>query len=140
MKKFASIFFIILFAQAANADGFDQIPAVNPLMPQPVPANTIALPVKKATLTHNNIHNVYALAFERFMQSNVKSAYNDFKVLIESMGENDYVYMKFAENMADIGFFDLSEKASEKVQDKALSGFLADDIKLYYFPSKKLSD
>ena len=138
MKKFASIFFIILFAQTANADGFDQIPAVNPLMPQPVPANTIALPVKKVTLTHNNVHNVYALAFERFMQSNVKSAYNDFKVLIESMGENDYVYMKFAENMADIGFFDLSEKASEKVQDKALSGFLADDIKLYYFPSKKL--
>ena len=138
MKKFIGIIAFLLIAESVFAEGFEQIPAVNPLMPQPVPANTIALPVKKATLTHNNIHNLYVLAFERFIQNNVKAAYNDFKVLIDTMGENDYAYMKFAENMADIGFFDLSDKAAEKVQDKALSAFLVDDIKLYYYPSKKL--
>ncbi len=138
MRKFLSIIIIMFLANVVNAEGFEQIPAVNPLMPQPMSANTIALPVKKATLTHNNIHNLYVLAFERFIQSNVKSAYNDFKIMIDSIGENDYVYMKFAENMADIGFFDLSEKAAGKIQDKSLSGFLVDDIKLYYFPIKKL--
>lgn len=138
MKRLAGLVIFLLFAEAVFAEGFDQIPAVNPLMPQPLPANTIALPIKKVTLTHNNIHNAYALAFERFIQSNVKSAYNDFKVLINTVGENDYVYMKLAENMADIGFFDLSDAAAKSVQDKSLSDFLVEDIKLYYFPTQKL--
>ena len=136
MKKFAIILFFI--AQVAFAEGFDQITPVNPLMPQNNSSNTIALPVKKVTLTHNDIHNQYALAFNRFIQSNVKSAYNDFKILIETMDSNDYAYMKFAENMADIGFFNLSEKASSKIEDKSISDFLTDDIRLYYFPKKKL--
>lgn len=138
MKRLAGLIIFLFMAEAVFAEGFDQIPAVNPLMPQPIPANTIALPVKKVTLTHNNIHNVYAIAFERFIQSNVKSAYNDFKVLIDTIGENDYVYMKLAENMADIGFFDLSDAAAGKIQDRTLSDFLVEDIKLYYFPSKNL--
>lgn len=137
MKKLLLISFFI--AQAAFAEGFEQIKPVNPLMPQNISTNTIALPLKKATLTHNNIHNQYVLAFDRFIQSNVKSAYNDFKVLIETMENNDYAYMKFAENMADIGFFNLSERASSKIEDKSISDFLIGDIKLYYFPSKKLS-
>lgn len=77
------------------------------------------------------------MAFNRFIQSNVKSAYNDFKILIETMDSNDYAYMKFAENMADIGFFNLSEKAYSKAEDKTVSDFLTEDIKLYYFPKKE---
>lgn len=120
------------------ADGFDSIKPADPLLQMPLPVNTIALPIKKATLTHNSLHNQYVFAFDRFVQSNVKSAYMDFKVLIETMADNDYAYMKMAENMADIGFFDLSELASSKIEDRTLSDFLIGDIKLYYFPSKKL--
>ena len=136
MKKLAII--LLFIAQTAFAQGFEQLNPVNPIMPQNIPSNTIALPIKKVTLTHNNIHNQYVLAFNRFIQSNVKSAYNDFKILIETVDSNDYAYMKFAENMADIGFFNLSEKACSKVEDKAISDFLTEDIKLYYFPKKKL--
>ena len=120
------------------ADGFDAIKPADPLNKKHLPVNTIALPIKKATLTHNSIHNQYVIAFDRFVQSNVKSAYNDFKILIETMDENDFAYMKMAENMADVGFFDLSELASSKIEDRQLSDFLIGDIKLYYYPSKKL--
>lgn len=120
------------------ASGFDSIKPANPFAENSAPVNTIALPVKKATLTHNSIHNQYVIAFDRFMQSNVKSAYRNFRVLIETMEPNDYGYMQMAERMADIGFFNLSEMAASKIDDKTLSDFLTGDIKTYYYPSKKL--
>ena len=106
------------------AEGFDTIQPANPLSTEPLPVNTIAIPLKKATLTHNSLHNQYVIAFNRFMQSNVKSAYTDFKILIETMDENDYAYMQMAENMADIGFFDLSDLAASKIEDRALSDIM----------------
>lgn len=129
---------LFLFTSTAFGEGFDAINPVNPLSAQPVENNMIALTVKKATLTHNSIHNQYVFAFNRFMQSNVKPAYNDFKILIETIGSNDYAYMKLAESMADIGFFRLSELAISKIEDNELSDLLTNDIKLYYYPSKKL--
>ena len=141
MRRVLSIFSILALTSSPcfAAGAYDSIQPANPLSPQqPVWTNTIALPVKKATLTHNSVHNQYVIAFDRFMQSNVKSAYMDFKVLIETMNNNDYAYMQMSEKMADIGFFNLSELASSKIDDKTLSDFLTDDIKLYYFPSKKL--
>ena len=113
----------------ALSSGFDSIKPANPFEENSAPVNTIALPVKKATLTHNSVHNQYVIAFDRFMQSNVKSAYKNFKVLIETMEPNDYGYMQMAEKMADIGFFNLSEMAASKIDDKILSDFLIDDIK-----------
>lgn len=138
MDKIFKILFILTLIQSSVFAEDTILQPVNPLAPQVIPSNTVALPVKKAVLTHNSIHNQYAFAFNRFMQSNVKSAYNDFKILIETMDSNDYAYMQMAEKMADIGFFNLSTEAASKIEDKALSGFLTEDIKLYYFPEKNL--
>jgi tetratricopeptide (TPR) repeat protein len=128
----------ILILTSVPACAFDEIQPANPLSPLPIQSNTIALPIKKATLTHNSIRNQYVIAFDRFMQSNVKSSYSDFKNLIETMNSNDYAYMVLAERMADIGFFNLSSLATSKISDQNLSSFLTDDIELYYFPSTKL--
>lgn len=144
MRKLINTIFImtlmaapVLAAEQFNStSGFDAISPASPFNPSPV--NTIALPVKKATLTHNSIHNQYVYAFDRFMQSNVKAAYRDFKVLIETMNNNDYAYMQMAEKMADIGLFNLSDLASSKIDDKSISDYLIEDIKMYYYPSKKL--
>lgn len=140
MQKLLYTIAILAFTAAcACAEGaYDAIRPADPFAPQPLPVNTIALPIKKATLTRNSVHNQYVIAFDRFMQSNVKSAYADFKILIETMDNNDYAYMQMAEKMADIGFFNLSDLAVSKVDDKTLSDFLAGDIKIYYFPSTKL--
>lgn len=137
-KLFYSLIIVAFVSTPCFAEGFDTIAPANPLSPMPIPANTIALPVKKAVLTHNSLHNQYAIAFDRFIQSNVKSAYGDFKILIETMDESDYGYIQLAQRMADIGFFNLSDMAVSKIDDKSLSDFLVEDMKLYYFPSKKL--
>ena len=137
MKKLFYIITIITFISSpALAVGFDSIAPASPF--QPVQGNSIAIPVKKATLTHNSIHNQYVIAFDRFIQSNVKAAYRDFKTLIETMDSNDYAYMQMAEKMADIGLFNLSNMAASKIEDKSISDFLVEDIKIYYYPSKKL--
>lgn len=140
MQRRLGFLILIMFLVSAKcyAEGFDVLSPVNPVFAQPVQSNSIAMPVKKATLTHNNIHNQYALAFDRFTRSNIKSAYGDFKILIDTMTPNDYAYLNMAKNMADIGFFDLSEAASSKVEDKSISAFLTDDIKLWYYPSNKM--
>lgn len=137
-KLFLTFSIIAVTSSSCFAEGFDSIAPANPLSPMPIPANTIALPVKKAVLTHNSLHNQYAIAFDRFIQSNVKSAYGDFKILIETMDESDYGYIQLAQRMADIGFFNLSDMAVSKIDDKNLYDYLIEDMKLYYFPSKKL--
>ena len=94
---------------------------------------------KRATLTKNDIYNQYAIGLNRFMQSNVRSAYADFTVLIESIQPNDYAYLQFATKMADIGFFNLAEISLSKVKDKDIALLLNEEIKRFYFPSAKLS-
>lgn len=139
MKKLGLIFGIIcLTCIGAFAESFDVLSSANPVFTQPVQNNSASLYVKKATLTHNNIHNLYALSFDRFTRSNIKSAYGDFKILIDTMTPNDYVYLNMAKNMAEIGFFDLSDLAVSKIDDKNLAGYLAGDIKLWYSPAKKI--
>lgn len=139
MNKLVITLLIAFFTSIpALSEGLDKLSPANPLSPQAIPDNTIAIPVKKVTLTHNDIHNQYAIAFNRFMQSNTKASYNDFKILIQTMDNNDFAYMKLAEYMADIGFFNLSELAGKQIKDKTISDYLIGDTQLYYFPSKKM--
>lgn len=136
--KTAVIVMSLTYTTPVFAEGlYDYIPTASPFGFQQS-MNSIALPPKKATLTHNDIHNQYTIAFNRFMQSNVKSAYMDFAILIETMAPSDYGYMQMAEKMADIGFFNLCDMAVSKIEDKTISSLLIDDTKRYYFPSKKL--
>src|SRR5574344_784779 len=133
MKKLLTILAIIvlstnispIFAQDDNADlQTDQ--------------TSTATTLKKASLTKNYLQNQYNIAFQRFLQSNVKAAYSDYSVLIETMAANDYAYMNIAEKMAELGFFDLSDEAAAKITDKDYSYIILDDIQRYYFPNKKL--
>ena len=76
---------------------------------------------------------------DKFIKSNIRSSYSDFKVLIDSVTPNDYVYMRLSEEMASIGFFNLSELAMSKIEDSSLSSQIEDDIKAFYFPSGNLT-
>ena len=141
-KILSAILLISLFAAPAySAEGFDAIKPADPLAEEPV-INTnqgiqLSIP-KKATLTKNDVHNHYAIALERFIQCNVRASYADFKILIETIVPNDYAYLQMAMNMADLGFFNLSELALSKVSDENISNVLEQDIKQFYFPVFKL--
>lgn len=140
IKRMLSLIMLSMTAGSAHAvDINDLIKPANPLeSPVPVEQEIIRAP-KKATLTRNDIHNQYAIALNRFIQSNIKSSYSDFKILIESANPLDYMYLQMAEKMADLGFFDLSELAMSKLEDDDISYMVSEDVKRFYFPSVKLN-
>ena len=141
IKKWLSLIVMLpacsLSACAVNINDF--LKPANPLeQPLPVIKDVFYAP-QKATLTKNDIHNQYAIALNRFIQSNVKSSYADFRVLIESVSPQDYVYLQMSEKMADLGLFNLSELAMSKTVDEDISYMLQEDVKRFYFPAVKLS-
>ena len=141
LKKTTSLITVILASalSVCAIDINDFIKPANPLeQTQKTEIIDPSVP-KKTVLTKNDIHNQYAIALNRFIQSNVKSSYRDFSVLIENTTPNDYVYMHMAEEMASLGFFDLSELALSKIEDDNISYMISEDVKKFYFPSAKLS-
>ena len=134
----------ILLMQTASAFDLGGIKPVNPLDTnlgtyQEV-VNQPSYVLKKGTLSRNAIKNHYTIAMEKFMQSNVRSSYQDFKMLIETVVPSDYVYMRLTREMASIGFFSLAELSMSKIQDNQISAPLNEDVKNYYFPSQKLNN
>lgn len=134
---------ILLFPSCAYALDMKGIAPVNPLDGKSNSYQAqIAIPsfeLKRATLTKNSVKNQYAIAMDKFTKSNVRSSYEDFRILIDNVTPNDYVYMKLSQDMASIGFFNLAELAMSRIGDDSLSSMLEDDIKKLYFPSGSLN-
>ena len=95
--------------------------------------------LKRGTLTKNTIKNQYTIAMDKFMQSNVRASYQDFKLLIDNVVPNDFVYMRLSQEMAAIGFFTLAELSLSKINDSEISSLLEEDVKNYYFPNYTLT-
>jgi len=141
IKKLVSLITVIT-ACSTNAhalDISDLLKPANPLEPAIPIEQEISTVPQKVTLTRNDIHNQYAIAMNRFIQSNVRASYTDFEILIENTNPLDYLYIQLSEKMASLGFFNLSELAMSKLMDNDISFLQSEDIKLFYFPSVKLS-
>lgn len=95
--------------------------------------------LKRGTLTKNAIKNQYTIAMDKFMQTNIRSSYYDFKMLIDNVVPNDYIYMRLTQEMAAIGFFSLAELSISKIQDNTIASLIQDDVKSYYFPNYRLT-
>ena len=137
-------FLILLMLLSAPAFALDMkgIAPVNPLDDNHGVSKSVVIPsfeLKKATLTKNAVKNQYTIAMDKFTKSNVRSSYADFKVLIDSVTPNDYVYMRLSQDMASVGFFNLAELAMAKIQDESLSSQFEQDVKNFYFPAGNLT-
>ena len=75
----------------AAASMLDYINPVDPATTSNQYSTDDILIPKKAKLTQNAIHNHYAIGMQRFMQSNVKSAYMDFKIMIETIQNHTFL-------------------------------------------------
>ncbi len=140
MQKYKKYIFILALLISV-LPAFSQDTVVTPAdrnleLYQPVDFDTSG--PKRATLTHNDIHNQYSFALDRFVQSNVKYAYRDFAVLIETMKPTDYGYMQIANRMSELGLFNLADSAVSKISDKDISSIIVEDMKRFYYPVKKL--
>ena len=138
-----SFFTAVLTVNTAFAFDMNGLKPVNPLDNTPGTYQEVidqpSFELKKGSLTKNSIKNQYTIAMDKFMQSNVRSSYQDFKVLIENIVPNDYIYMRLTQEMAAIGFFSLAELSMSKIQDEEISSLLENDVKLYYFPNYRLT-
>ena len=143
MKKLLTTTFLISSLCSNSVLAFDMgnVKLINPLDNNSAifTPNQPTYSVKRGSLTRNSVKNQYKIAMDKFMQSNVRSSYQDFKILIENVMPSDYVYMKLTQEMASIGFFSLAELSMSKIQDDEISGLLEEDVKNYYFPNSKLT-
>lgn len=89
-------------------------------------------------LNENDAFNNLANASDKFVQCNIRASWDDFKSLINTAPDNDFMYISFANKMADLGLFDLAELASSKIKDKAIGGISTDSMKRFYYPRKKM--
>ncbi len=142
-KLIISFMLAVFYANSVMAFDMSGMKPVNPLDNNPTTyqevINQPSYELKRGTLTRNAIKNQYTIAMDKFIQSNVRSSYQDFKMLIENVVPNDYVYMRLTQEMAAIGFFSLAELSMSKIQDNQISSLLEDDVKTYYFPNYTLT-
>lgn len=80
----------------------------------------------------------FTTATDKFVQCNIRFAWEDFKSLIANAPDNDFIYMSFASKMADLGLFDLADFAVSKIKDKEISGISTEAMKRFYYPKRKL--
>lgn len=93
---------------------------------------------KLIDVDENNAFNNFMNATDKFVQCNIKSSWEDFRTLITNAPDNDFIYMFFANKMADLGFFDLADLALSKTQDEDITGITTDAMKRFYYPRRKL--
>lgn len=89
-------------------------------------------------LSENDTFYNFENATDKFVQCNIRASWSDFKTLINNTPDNDFMYMSFANKMADLGLFDLADYAVSKIKDKNLSGISMDAMKRFYYPRKKM--
>lgn len=89
-------------------------------------------------LNENDTFSRLTNATDKFVQCNIRSAWDDFKTLINTAQDNDFIYISFANKMADLGLFDLANLAASKTKDKTISGVSVDAMKRFYYPQKSL--
>lgn len=135
MNKFKRLLFIVLCVSICvyNSVSAGEVKAVN-IKTEANIAN-IGVVVKD-----NFIKAKYAAAENRFLQGNVKAAYDDYSDLISRTAHDDYVFLVYAMKMAEYGFFDLSDEMFAKLDDNIYTKNYVKDIKNYYYPSSMVAN
>ena len=121
----------ILIISAMTASYASENSAVKPLK---IKAETNSANMDMV-IKDNFVKAKYASAENRFAQSNVKASYDDFNDLIQRTAHDDYVFLVYAEKMAEYGFFDLSDALIKKLDANGFTKPYSNDIKKYYYPS-----
>ncbi len=77
-------------------------------------------------------------ATDKFKQSNVSAAYDDYKYILDNISASDFGYTLMAGKLADYGFFYLSDLACKKMSDIEITKNHVDNIQKFFYPKKRL--
>lgn len=128
----------------ATSPAFYPINTINPNKNRPITGEVTvdltqgAESSRTINLNENDTFNNFANATDKFVQCNIRASWENFKTLITNSPENDFIYMSFANKMADLGLFDLADFAVSKIKDKDITGISIDAMKRFYYPRRKL--
>lgn len=93
----------------------------------------------KAAAQSVDYSKLYESANQKFSQGNITSAYKDYKNVINSAGNEDFVYLGFAYRFANLGLFSLSQESINCIEDNEIYKNQIDLIKKVFFPKMSLS-
>lgn len=110
-----------------------------------LPSNEVKINLDKGqnnstvvNLTEQDTFYTFDNAADKFIQCNIRASWDDFRALINNPSNNDFMYMSFANKMADMGLFDLADLAVSRIKDKAITGISTDAMQRFYYPRKKM--
>lgn len=138
--------FCLFGANISFADSaFQPLQTINPDLQQASQTGIVSVDLNKTKETTTFIDLSTGDAFknfddatDKFVQCNIRSSWEDYKSLINKTQSNDFMYSSFANKMADMGLFDLSNLATVKIQDKSLTNISTDAMKRFYYPRNKM--
>ncbi len=103
---------------------------------QPINVKTEKIVANMDTVLKDNfVKSKFASAENRFLQGNVKAAYDDFGELIQRTSHDDYVFLIYGMKMAEYGFFDLSDTLINRLDRNHFTAAYVNDMKRFYWPS-----
>lgn len=124
---------------------FSPLKTVNPDVQQPSQTGIVSIDLNKTSenaafvdLSTGDAFKSFDDATDKFVQCNIRSSWEDYKLLINKTQSNDFMYISFANKMADMGLFDLANLATAKIQDKSLTNISTDAMKRFYYPRNKM--
>ncbi len=80
----------------------------------------------------------FTKATDKFKQSNVGVAYDEYKFILDNIEANDFGYTLMAGKLADYGLFYLSDLACKKMSDEEITQNHIDNIQKFFYPKKRL--
>ena len=95
--------------------------------------------VDNTILGKNSFAKYFLSGDDKFAQSNITAAYNDYTKAVAASDDNDFQALLVAYKLANIGFFTLSQHAINQIDDVQLYKSQTDAMKQLFYPSVALS-
>ncbi len=95
--------------------------------------------IEETTSNKNNFAKYFLSGDDKFAQSNITAAYNDYNKAVAASNDNDFQALLVAYKLANIGFFTLSQLAINQIDDIELYKSQTDSIKQIFYPEITLS-
>lgn len=93
---------------------------------------------KTIDLSETDMFYNFENAADKFLQCNIRASWEDFKTSLNNAQDNDFIYVSFANKMANLGFFDLADLSILKINDEDITNISIDAMKRFYYPRRKL--
>ena len=141
IKKCFLTLAIILFSTCAYADvtvadkKFDNFNL--DLLESTLKTSTVSINYN-TLLSNSEVFEEFIKATDKFKQSNIGVAYDDYSLILNSMEENDLISTIMAEKLADYGLFSLSQLACSKMSDADITNKHVNNIKNFFYPKSQL--